>query len=110
MEFRAIERCTGISHNAVIDWVKETGAKLPETEEIENIPEVGELDELQTFVGSKENKIWVWTAVNHFAEEILALAIADRSSETFAVLWAMIRSWSCYFWVSDGLLCLPQVY
>ena len=102
MGFRAIERCTGISHNTVIGWVKETGAKLPETEEIEEVPDVGELDELQTFVGNKENKVWVWTAVNHFTEGILAWTIGDRSSETFSVLWAMIRSWSCYFWVSDG--------
>ncbi|TYQ23180.1 IS1 family transposase, partial [Pseudanabaena sp. UWO310] len=41
------------SHNTVIDWVRESGEKLPETEEIEDVPEVGELDELQTFVGSK---------------------------------------------------------
>jgi hypothetical protein len=85
--FRAIEGCTGISHNTVIDWVRETGTKLSEAEEIEEVPEVGELDELQTFVGNKENKVWVWTAVNHFAEGILAWTIGDRTSETFAVLW-----------------------
>ncbi|WP_051023546.1 IS1 family transposase [Synechococcus sp. PCC 7502] len=78
------------------------GAKIRETEEIENIPEVGELDELQIFVGSKGNKAWVWTAVNHFCEGILAWTIGDRSSETFTVLWVMIRSWSRYFWVSDS--------
>ncbi|MCA6597172.1 MAG: IS1 family transposase, partial [Pseudanabaena sp. M046S1SP1A06QC] len=108
MGFIAIERCTGIGHNTVIGWVKKTGVKLPESEEIEEVPEVGELDELQTFVGSKENKVWVWTAVNHFAEGILAWTIGDRSSETFAVLWAMIRSWSCYFWVSDGCCVYPK--
>ena len=108
MGFRAIERCTGIGHNTVIGWVKATGAKLPETEEIEDVPEVGELDELQTFVGSKENKVWIWTAVNHFAEGILAWTIGDRSSETFAVLWAMIKNWSCYFWVSDGYCVYPK--
>lgn len=56
MGFRAIERCTGISHNAVINWVKAKGARLPKTESVETIPEVGEIDELQTFVGSKKTR------------------------------------------------------
>lgn len=56
MGFRAIERCTGVSHNAVINWVKATGARLSEVEPVERIPKVGELDELQTFVGSKKTR------------------------------------------------------
>lgn len=51
---RLIERCTGIIHNSVINGVKETGKALPETEAVETIPEVGEIEELQTFVGSKK--------------------------------------------------------
>ena len=54
MGFRQIERCTDVSHNSVINWVKEVGQQLPEHPSIETIPEVGELDELQTFVGSKK--------------------------------------------------------
>lgn len=56
MGFRAIERVTGISHNSVINWVKELGQQLPDAPAPEVIPEVGELDELQTFVGSKKTK------------------------------------------------------
>jgi len=26
----------------------------------------GELDELETFVGKKQNKLWIWTVVDHF--------------------------------------------
>jgi len=36
----------------------------PESEEI---PEVTEINELQTFVGNKRNKLWIWTAVNSLA-------------------------------------------
>ena len=79
----------GVSHNAVINRVKVTGARLPEVVRVETISEVGELDELQTFVGSK-NKIWVWTAVYHFTEGILAWTLGDRNSKTFDVLWMMI--------------------
>ena len=54
--FRAIERLTDIHHTTVITWVKQVGPLLPDAYEPETIPEVGELDELQTFVGSKKTK------------------------------------------------------
>ena len=54
--FRAIERITGIHHTTVIAWVKEIGECLPDAYDPDEIPEVGELDELQTFVGSKKTK------------------------------------------------------
>jgi len=52
--FRAIERVTGIHHTTVITWVKQVGERLPDAYAPDEIPEVGELDELQTFVGSKK--------------------------------------------------------
>jgi insertion element IS1 protein InsB len=42
-----------------------------------------ELDEVQTYVGHKTNKIWIWTAINHLAPDILAMEIGDRSGLTF---------------------------
>ena len=54
MGFRAIERVKGVHHTTVIDWVKQVGQQLPAAYEPETIPEVGELDELETFVGSKK--------------------------------------------------------
>ena len=56
MGFRQIERCTCLGHNTVINWVRETGSKLPVQNEVEAIPDVGELDELQTFVGQKKTR------------------------------------------------------
>ena len=40
----------------IINWVKEAGKLLPDCYDPETNPEVGELDELQTFVGSKKTK------------------------------------------------------
>jgi transposase-like protein len=54
--FRGIERVKGVHHTTVITWVKQVGELLPDAYEPEVIPEVGELDELQTFVGSKKTK------------------------------------------------------
>ena len=59
MGFRAIERVTGVHHTTVITWVKQVGQSLPESEALESIPNVGELDELETFVGSKKQGMGV---------------------------------------------------
>lgn len=54
--FRAIERVKGVHHTTVISWVKQVGELLPDAYAPERQPEVGELDELETFVGSKKTK------------------------------------------------------
>lgn len=56
MGFRGIERVKGVHHTTVITWVKQVGERLPDAYEPETIPRVGELDELETFVGSKKTK------------------------------------------------------
>lgn len=56
MGFRAIERIKGVHHTTVITWVKQTGELLPDAYEPETTPQVGELDELETFVGAKKTK------------------------------------------------------
>jgi insertion element IS1 protein InsB len=116
-----------------MNWVKQVGQQLPDAYNPETIPEVGELDELETFVGNiavsvlvrdnkmpeiltqqgfrcshsseyryKKNKIWIWTAVDHFREGILGWVIGDHSANTFQRLWNAIAFWQCYFWVTDG--------
>jgi transposase-like protein len=54
--FRAIERVKKVHHTTVINWVKEVGNSLEDTPESQEIPEVTEVDELETFIGSKKTK------------------------------------------------------
>jgi transposase-like protein len=54
--FRTIERVKGVHHTTVIDGVEQVGQGLPDADEPETIPEVEELDKLETFVGSKKPK------------------------------------------------------
>ena len=65
-------------------------------------PKWGNKGELETFVGKKQNKLWIWTAVDRFAPGILAWVVGDHSAATFRPLWDAISIWQCYFWVSDG--------
>lgn len=56
MGFWGIERVKGVHHTTVITWVKQVGELLPDTYDPETISTVGELDELETFIGSKKTK------------------------------------------------------
>lgn len=69
--FRAIERVTGVNHNTVIRWVRKSATALPNAPQVQEIPEITEIDgaghaevasayaphELQTFVGKKNEKM-----------------------------------------------------
>ena len=101
MGLRGIERVTGINHNTVINWVR-AGLSLPDAPESEEIPEITELDELQTFVGKKKNKVWLWTAVNHKTVGIKTWVVGDRSAETFEKLWLQASSWQSFWYATDG--------
>ena len=46
-----------------------------------------ELDEMWTFVRSRNNEIWIWLALEVNSRKVLAYAVGDRSIETFKLLW-----------------------
>ncbi|MBW4489465.1 MAG: IS1 family transposase [Trichocoleus desertorum ATA4-8-CV12] len=102
MGLRGIERVTEIHHTTIMHWIREAGHPLRDAPEAEEIPEITDLDELQTFVGHKRHKLWIWTAVNHKRAGILAWVIGERSSETFKGLWVIVKCWHCFFYVTDG--------
>jgi len=52
--FRRIGRLAGVSHNTIINWVKLAGLSLSQHPDYDEIPEVAEIDELQTLVGNKK--------------------------------------------------------
>jgi hypothetical protein len=53
---KGVGRVKSVSHVAIINWIKEVGELLPDAYEPETIPQVGELDELETFVGCKKTR------------------------------------------------------
>ena len=107
MGLRGIERVTEIHHTTVMNWIKQAGIKLPDAPEEGEIPEITEIDELQTFIGNKKNKIWIWTVVNHWKPGILLWTIGDRSSTSFQIIWLVIRCWHSFWYVTDGWKVYP---
>jgi hypothetical protein len=85
------------------------GLSLSQQPDYDEIPEVAQIDELQTFVGNKKNKIWLWTAVNKGFPGILAWSIGDRSAETFKPLWKIIKGWKCFFMLRMVTLFIPSL-
>lgn len=47
------ERLSRVTHTTVINWVKQSDELLPDADDTERVPEVAELDELQTCDGAK---------------------------------------------------------
>ena len=107
MGLRGIERVTEIHHTTVMNWIKEAGIKLPDAPEGEEIPEITEIDELQTFIGNKKNKVWIWTVVNHWQPGILLWTAGDRSSNSFQIIWSIIKCWHSFWYVTDGWKVYP---
>jgi len=57
--FVRFDWATGVNHNTVINWVKQAGAALPNAPESSEIPEVAQIDELETFVAKKKQDMAV---------------------------------------------------
>ena len=108
MGIRGISRVTKISHPTILNWIKEAGESLSDEPQDEEIPEIAEIDELQTFVGNKKNKYWVWTVVNHKKKGIILWTVGDRSSRTFAFIWSIIKCWHSFWYVTDGWKVYPM--
>jgi insertion element IS1 protein InsB len=66
MGIRGISRVTEIAHTTILNWIEQSGALLPERYDPKQFPQVGELDELETFVGKKQNKLWKWMRSESF--------------------------------------------
>jgi insertion element IS1 protein InsB len=49
-----------------------------------------ELDELWSFVGKKENRQWVWLAMDATTRQVLAFYVGDRSSQSATALWEKV--------------------
>ena len=68
MGFRAIQRIKGVHHTTLITWVRLVGKLLPDAYDPEVMPEVGELDELQTYV-KKNTKSGCGQPLTTFGQE-----------------------------------------
>ena len=75
-----------------------------------------ELDEMWHFLNSKDNKLWIWKAINHDTGELLDWECGDRSEETAAVLIERLKKIGAKLYISDeyvvyaSLIPVGQLY
>ena len=50
-----------------------------------------ELDEMWSYVGSKDHPRWLWHAIDHASGEILAYVLGDRKDAVFLKLKALLE-------------------
>jgi len=87
---RGIQRTFGVARTTLARWLKQTAATQPEVAETLDAvrdDDVLELDELWSFVTSKDNQRWVWIALCRRTRQVVAFFIGDRSEASCRKLW-----------------------
>ena len=61
-----------------------------------------ELDEMWSFVGSKQQQRWLWHAIDHQTGFVLAYVLADHKNAAFIQLQAMLKPFSIQQFYTDN--------
>ena len=75
----------------------QTVVRLCQWEDIE-----AELDEMWSFVGSKQHQRWLWHAVDHITGEVLAYVLAEHKDTAFLELKALLEPFGITQFYTDG--------
>jgi len=92
----AIARVTGVSEQWLQSYVNKKYEEIPKEVEVSKKSKgrlTIECDEVWSYVGNKENKQWVWLAIDRDTGEIVGMAIGDRSQVTAQQLWNSCRAY-----------------
>ncbi len=84
---RGIERIFGIARQTLARWILEKAGAMPnlaDTLETVKTDDVLELDELWSFVRTKNDKRWIWVALCRRTRQVVAYFIGDRSEKVVA--------------------------
>jgi insertion element IS1 protein InsB len=101
ISLRGICRAVGVGLRWLLQFMVEQFQAAPEHLHIKpavSSPAViiqrleAELDELCSFVGQKENRQWVWIAMDATTRQVIAFHGGDRSGQSAQALWKKIPS------------------
>lgn len=110
ISLRGIARVTGVSWSWLQDYVNRKMSSIPR--EVKHSGKaVGSLiiecDEMWSFVGSKNNQLYIWLAIDRGSREIVGCFVGDRSRKSARKLWKSLpeiyrETATAYtdFWVS----------
>ena len=111
---RGVSRVLEISRQRFSQWLCEHITNLPPLRTTilpAKEDDILELDEMWSFVQSKDQKRWLWIALCRRTRQVVAYVIGDRSSRTCLKLWQRIppdyrscRSFSDFWHAYEQLL------
>ena len=87
---KRIARIAKVSQTWLQDYVNKKYAETPRKIKVSGKPKGKckiECDEMWSFVGNKENKQWIWLAIDTKTREIVGLYVGARSRESAKELW-----------------------
>ena len=90
---RGIARVVDVSWRWLQNYVNNKFALVPRQIKVSDKPRgklIIECDELWSFVDNKDNKYWVWLAIDRKTREIIGCYVGDRSRESAQKLWKSI--------------------
>ena len=93
VSLRGLERIFGVCRQTVMRWLSEEIDQLPQLPDTllpARRDDVLELDEAWSFVGKRQEKRWLWTALCRRTRQIVAFVIGDHSEKTCHRLWQRI--------------------
>lgn len=106
----AIARVTGVSERWLQMYVNQKYYQTPQQVEVtkKTARLTIQLDEMWSFVGSKDNKQWIWLALDANTREIVGVCVGNRSRRSAKKLWQSLppvyrQCVVCYtdFWSAD---------
>jgi len=91
-----IAKMCGVSDVAVLKWIRKSAQ---DTQPLNPKSDSGVvmLDEMWHFVNGKENKVWLWRAIDGQTRRPLAWVLGDRTSTTVKKLMDRVDDGTCIF-------------
>ena len=84
-----VSRVSGVSETYLQDYINEKYDKIQKV--VQTDAKKGKLtlqcDEMYSFAGNKENKVWIWFALDVITRKIVGCHIGDRDREGAGKLW-----------------------
>ena len=108
LSFRATAKIVGASHVSVMNWIKAFARKNYEKPASTGAVFV-ELDEIWHFVGSKQNKLWIWKAFDSANGKLIDRECGDRDAATFQRMYKRLEERGIKLYCSDDYSVYNQV-
>ncbi len=107
LSLRSVARLLATSAQSVIRWVSEyvdaCCSKPPPEGAV-----VIEVDEMWHYLGTKANKLWIWTAFDRATGRLIDWECGNRDQATFECLLSRIRRWNARLVCTDEYVVYEQ--